>query len=110
MSKIQASPDIAQVKPEEVQRFVDLFCNDVTQTVNGNLDFSTNFNCRVVTATFGAANTDTAVSHTLGRAVAGYFPVSKSVAMDVYSGSKASTTSIIYLKSTAAGSATLVVF
>ncbi len=109
MSKITASTDIQQVKPEDVQRYVDIFCQDVAKTINGNLDFSTNFNCKVLTASFSSANTDTVISHNLGRVTSNFIVVSKSVSCDIYNSS--ATSSSITLKSTVApATVTLVVF
>ena len=110
MSKIQASTGIAQVKPEEVQRFVDLFCQDVTRVVNGNLDFATNFNAKALSVNFSAANTDVAVAHGLGRVVVGYVQTGASAAMSLYDGSKASTSSTLYLRSSATGTARILVY
>ncbi len=110
MSKITASADIQQVKPEEVQRFVDLFCQDTLDTVNGKLDFATNFACKIIDVSFTAANTDTSVNHGLGRVASKYFPISKSAACDVYAGTAQSTSSTLILKGTAIATVTLVVF
>lgn len=110
MSKIQASGGIAQVKPEDVPRFVDIFCQEVLRVVNGGLDFSTNFDCKIVSATFTVANSDLAVAHGLGRVAGGYFPINKSAAMDIYTGSGQGTASTIYLRSSAVGAVDLVVF
>lgn len=100
MSNIQASNNIAQVKPEEVQRFVDLFCQDVVNVVNGKLDFQTNFNCKVVDVSFSSANVDTAVTHNLGRMSTNFIVISKNVSADIYNGTNAGNTNTMYLRST----------
>lgn len=110
MSKITASPDIQQVPPEQAQRFIDLFCQDVIDKVNGKLDFATNFNCKVLTVKFTAANTDAAVQHNLGRVASNYILAGQTVAMQVYNGASTNTSTTLYLRSTAAGSATVIVF
>ncbi len=99
MSKIQASGDIDQVKPEDVQRYVDIFAQDVLRVVNGGLDFATNFNCKVMSVSLSNANADTAVAHNLGRVTSTYLIISKSVSSDIYNGS-AGTSSTLYLKAT----------
>lgn len=110
MSRITASTSIREVKPEEVPRFVDIFCQNVVTVVNGGLDFATNFNCKVVSVVFTAANTDTTVVHNLGRVASKYFPISKTVATDVYDGSVPSSSSAIILRATVPSTVTLVVF
>lgn len=110
MSKITASAEIDQVKAEDVQRFTDIFCHDVADTVNGKLDFENNFDCKVIDVSFLAANTDTSVSHGLGRVPSRYFPISKSAACDVYAGTAPSTSSTLILKGSAIATVTLVVF
>lgn len=110
MSNITASPNISQVEEKELPKFLELFCSDVTDTVNGGLDFQTNFNCKLVSVTFSATNTDTAVAHGLGRAPAGAIRYGGSAAGQVYDGSVAPSANLIYLKCTAAGTANLIVF
>lgn len=102
MSNIQASSGIAQVLPEEVPRFVDLFCQDVTNVVNGNLDFQTNFNCKIVAVTFSSANIDTPVVHNLGRVSTTFLVTSKNVSADIYNGTNSGTTTTMYLRSSVA--------
>lgn len=109
MSSITASPNIQQVKPEQVQEYVDKFCNNVVEVVNGGLDFG-NFNGKSMSVTFSSANVDTAVPHNLGRVVGSYLVLSCSAAMQIYNGTAQSTGAILYLRSSAAGTAQIIVF
>lgn len=110
MSKISASPDISQVKPEELARFVDIFCHDVVQKVNGDLDFQNNINCKLVSIPFAAANTEASVSHGLGRVPTGYLVYGATAAMSVYNGVSTNTAALLYLRASAVGTANLIVF
>ncbi len=110
MSSIQASTDMTQVKPEELAKFIDLFCQDVAETINGKLDFTTNFNCKLLSITFGAAATDTGVVHGLGRVPIGYIVTSASAATSVYSGSVSSSSTSLVLRASAAATVGLIVF
>lgn len=111
MSRITASSDIQQVKPEEVQKYVDIFCQNVVEVVNGKLDFQTNFNSQVLSQSFSAADTDTTIGHNLGRVPFGYLVASKTVSSDIYNGSVSATASTITLKASVAPvTVTLVVF
>lgn len=110
MSQIQASTSIQQVKPDEVPRFVDIFFQEVIRVVNGGLDFQTNFNCKLLIAAFPAANTQVAVSHGLGRNPAGYIVTSISANIVIFNGSTPSNASTLYLQSSGAGSAGLLIY
>ncbi len=110
MSKIQASTDMSNVKPEELAKFVDLFFQDVDRVVNGDLDFQTNFNCQILSITFSAVNTDTTLFHNLKRVPAGYIVISASAATSVYNGSMGNTSSSLFLRASSAATVGLLVF
>ncbi len=102
MSNITASTDMTQVKPEELAKFIDLFFQDVVDTVNGKLDFTTNFNAKLISASFGAADTLTQVQHSLGRVPSGYIVTSASAHTQVYTGGAFTTTTMGLMASTPA--------
>ncbi len=110
MSNITASSDMTQCKPEELAKFLDLFCQDVVSVVNGKLDFSTNFNSKLISITFGAANVNTSANHGLGRVPSGYIVTSATAATSVYNGSMPNTSSSINLMASAAATVGLLVF
>lgn len=110
MSSITASSDIDRVKPEDLPRWTSICLENIISTVNGKLDFQTNFNQKTVSVSFSAADTDTAVSHGLGRAVTGYILVGASAAMSLYDGSSGGTDQVLYLKSSATGSARILLY
>ena len=110
MSSITASTDMTQVKPEQLAEFVDKFFQDVEQTVNGNLDFKTNINCKLLSVTFSAANSSVATAHGLGRVPAGYIVTSATAALSVYNGSTGNDSTNIYLQASAPGTVGLIVF
>lgn len=110
MSKITASPKLAQVQQDEHQRFADIFASDVVDKVNGKLDFQNNFNCKLVTITFTAPGVESSVDHGLGRVPSGYIVYGQSTAMSIHNGTSTNTATTLYLISNAAGTANLVVF
>lgn len=110
MSKVQASVDLATLKPEDFQRYATMALEDIVRQVNGGLDFTSNFSGRLLSVTFSASATDTALAHGLGRVPTGYIITSLSASMVVYSGSAAWTNSSIYLRASAAGTAGVLVF
>ncbi len=110
MSNITASSDMTQCKPEELAKFLDIFCQDVADTVNGKLDFTTNFNCKLISVTFGAAGVSTSAVHGLGRVPSGYIVTGASAATAVYNSTVANTASTINLIASAAATVGLLVF
>lgn len=110
MSKITESTDMTQVKPEELAKFVDLFFQQVADTINGNIDFQTNFNCKLINITFGAANVDVSAGHGLGRTPSGYIVTGASAATSVYNGSVANSSSNIVLRASAPATVGLLVY
>lgn len=110
MARVTASTDIDQLKPEEVQKFVDLALQDIVTQVNGELTIGENIKARLVSVTFSAANTDVQVSHTLGKIAQGYLVYSSSAATSIYNGSSGSTASAIFLRASAPATVGLVIF
>lgn len=106
--KVTASTRIAQVKPEEVQRFVDIALEDIVRVVNGGLG-PDNFDGQVLTVTFSTANVSQAFPHTLGRAPSYYICLGSSAATSIYDGSSANTGSLIYLRATVATTARILI-
>jgi hypothetical protein len=106
--KIQAATNfqnVSEKKPEDVPRFVDIFAQDVVQVVNGNIEPVSNIRCAFVPINFSEANTDVTVSHGLNKVPSACLPASLSTNMIIYSGSTANTANQITLKSSAVGSA-----
>ncbi len=110
MSKITASADFDKVKDDEQARILALFGEQVLSVVNGNLDFATNINCKLMSISFATANANVSTAHSLGRQPTGYIVYQKSANLNVYDGTSANTSSVINLRSSAAGTASMIVF
>ncbi len=111
MSKVTASTDVSQVKPDELAKFVDICLEDIVLQINGKLDFDTNFNAKEITVNFAVANTDTTTAHGLGRVPSRYIVTSSTTALSaVYNGTSANTSSTITLRSSAVGIATILIY
>lgn len=108
--RITAGTDVDKVKPQDMPRFTAIFLAQVVEALNGNLSFSDNLNAKLLTVTFTAANADVATIHGLGRVPAGYFVVGRTAAMIVYDGSSTNTSSLLYLRSSVAGTARIWVY
>lgn len=111
MGQIQASTDFATLKTDEDRfRYIKIFCDAVTQQVNGQLEFGANIRSVFVDVTFTAADVTVSVTHNLGRVPSGYIAVSASAALSIYTGSGAWTSSVMFLAANAAGSVKILVF
>lgn len=95
---------------EDVKRFISQTMAQVITIINGRITLADNFDGKIVSASFTAVNTDTAVTHGLGRTAIGYILVTASAAMSIYTGSQAGDGTTIFLRSNNPGSATILVF
>ncbi len=94
---------------EDLIKFVSIGFDDVVNTVNGNLGFD-NMSVFMLDAAFAAPNAEITFEHKLGRVPAGYLVKGLTAALTVYDGATANTADKIYLKSSAAGTARLIIF
>lgn len=109
--KVTATPDISNVETiDDVKRFSTACLKQLVESVNGNLILTENVKASVVSVSFGSADSDTAVAHNLGKPPVGFILCGASVAMSLYNGSTAANNTTIFIKSTAAGSASVLVF
>lgn len=103
--------DVSNVKSwEELQRYTAILFRQVTSILNNGIVLSDNFNAKIVSVTFNVANSDVSFSHGLARAPIGYISIGNSAAMQIYNGAAANTTDIMFLRSSATGTAQVLVF
>lgn len=106
MSTISQYSDVSNLKDlTSLLTFLSRALGDIASTVNGKLDFPSNFACQIVSVQFTAANTDVVVSHDLKRVPAGYIPIKSSVASPILAGRADWTSSKLFLTSASTGSA-----
>lgn len=110
MSKVTASYEFQAAPEKDLPRFLTLFGEQVARALNNGLDFETNFNSKSVSITFSSANTDASVAHGLGRVPVGYIIIGLSAALTVYDGVGANTTTNLFLRASATGTARLLVY
>jgi hypothetical protein len=110
MSKVTASTDFDRAPKEQLTRFLTLLASDVVQQINGGLDFQSNFNCKLLTVTFSAANAAVAVVHGLGRVPTGFIVYQRSANLVVYDGVSPNTSSTLNLRASAAGTVSGICF
>jgi hypothetical protein len=110
MARLTASEKIDQLKDDaEFKRFLVLFLTEVKLAVNGNLNFVDNFGAREVSVTFSAANTDTRVDTGLKNVPTKYIVQGTTAAMSIYDGTLSPQPGVIFLRSSAVGTARLLV-
>ena len=111
MSKLTGDAGIDKIQePKDQMRFISIFFDQIKMLINNGLQFADNFDSKILTLTFSAASTDTSLTHGLGRVPTGYVILKRSASMTVYDGSAAWTSNLIYLRASAAGSVTVLVF
>lgn len=109
MAKIQNFIDLSNIKDQaDFQRHGSIAIGNISDAVNGNLEFDNNLNTKTVTVAFDSANTDIMVTHNLGRIPSGFIQSNASANMNVFLGSKAPTKNVSYLQSSAPGTITLI--
>lgn len=103
--------DFSNVKdPDELTRFIAIFKDETNRILNSGIIFVDNFNSKILSVTFAAANTDTQVTHNLGRAPGGYLVFKLDAPLIVYDGVQPTTDSSIFLRASATGTATIMLF
>lgn len=108
MGNVNTSPQITNVKdPEERVRFTQICLQGIIDQVNGGLQFVTNITASQKTVNFTAANTNLTIEHGLGTTPTGYIPISKTVSMNIFTGTVAKNATTITLKSSAIGTAVI---
>jgi hypothetical protein len=111
MSKLTRSTNFTQLEEiEELKKFLALFGEEVVLTINGRLDFETNFACQLVRVTFSAASTDTAVAHSLGRVPTGFLLYYLDSPVAIYNGATANTSTTFYLRASNPATAKVILF
>lgn len=111
MSKISQNDRLGTIKdPVDFIRQASKLLGDIVLVINGKIEFGDNIQSQIVSVSFSAQNTDTSVNHALNKSSVNYFPVSKNVACDIYTGNRAANNKTIYLRSTQVASVTLVLF
>lgn len=104
---------------EELIRFTSVALERLQTIINGNINYGDNIagkadllnnvNVQVITIVFPSATT-VAAAHTLGSVPRGYIKAGASAAMSLSNGNQPNTASTIYIASSAAGTAKVMVF
>lgn len=86
--------------PDQFMRFAGQVISDLTNAVNGNIQFDTNILSQAVTVKFITANTDVKVPHLLGKTGVRYIVTSQTAGASIILGTTAQSTTNIYLQAT----------
>lgn len=101
--------DTSNLNQADFMVFVSKMLNDVKSILNGGLLVQDNCSFKVADVQFTAANSEVKINHSLGRLPLGYILIGASAAMSLYNGVTASSVQDIYVRSSATGSATILV-
>jgi len=93
-----------------LKRYASQMFDAILLVINGNISFGDNIQSTTLPVDFNKANTDIQVGHNLGRAPNGYIVVGRSASMTVYDGAQAADADNLYLRSSATGTARILVF
>lgn len=108
--KFTESTNINRVEEEDESKYVEKALNNIAAILNNGIVFTDNFDAKILTITFSAANADVASLHGLGRVPSGYVQIGQSTATTVYDGSTANSASLLYLRASATGVCKVMVF
>lgn len=109
--KIKTALSVSNLKTlEELTRWVSQTLSAIIDLVNGRISMVDNMDVFEATVTFTAANAEVKVPHTLTRVPTRYEISSLTAAMSIYTGTTPFTESNIYLKSSATGVATVLIY
>lgn len=95
---------------DEVIRFASISLGSIINVINGNLTLRDNVFGEFLSFTFTAANQEVSVEHSLKTAPNGYLVVSMDSPMIIYDGLTPNTDTVLYLRSSAAGTAQVFIF
>lgn len=109
--KLKVAQDLSNIKdPEDLQRFLSNTTGQIVSALDGSLSLSDNLNGEFLNFSFVTSNTDTTVTHSLGRVPAGYIVTSNNSNKTIYDGSTNNTASYLVLRASGAGTASIYVF
>ena len=111
MSRVRNLLDFLNITDtKELARFLSNAIREIQQAINGNINFQDNFRGKILEVTFSSANADVRVEHRLGFNAQNYLVLKRSADLTVYDGINASSETVIWLRSSAVGTATIFVF
>jgi hypothetical protein len=102
--------ETSKLEGDQFQRYCSKMLADIVRILNKGILPGDNYDASIISVGFVASNSDTKVTHALNRVPTGYYPLNLSAAMIVYNGTVAASENEITLKSSAAGTALMLIF
>lgn len=99
-----------QADDEKAKAILAEFMEQVAFILNGNTDVLDNLKLQTHRVVFTGIAQDFDIRHNLGRVARGYFVIRKSGNFNIYDGSNDWTANSVFLRSSAVGSATVLIF
>lgn len=111
MSKVKSASDLGSLPTfEALRRWVSVYLQELSQIINGSLEFGVNIKGAFFDVSFEAANTEVRIAHGFGRIPQGYFVTNLNADVVIYNNGTLWDTTYVYLKSSGVADATLFIF
>lgn len=110
--KISLPIDTSNLKVDDPQytSYTSQLFSAILQVLNGEITFNDNCKTTFLTVVFNSANVQQSLVHGLNKIPMGYILVGSKVATQLYDGTTPSSAQAIYLKSTVATTARVLIF
>jgi len=109
--KIKATPELSNLETlEDVTRYGTQVIREIVDLINGNLRITDNLSVSLRDVVFSASSTEVQVEHGLNRLPTGYILVKSNVSTTLFDGDTANSTTLIYLKASAAANTKVLIF
>ena len=90
--------------------YLSQLLNQMQSIINGRISLTDNCYTQLISAQFKSANTNQAFPHSLNKIPTGYILVGAQAATNLYDGTQGNSVNTIYLRSTVATTARILVF
>lgn len=108
--KFTVPTKVANAQGDEFKTYVERAFVQIQEILNNGLTPTENQDGQLLQVSFTAADAEQGIPHALGRVPTLYYILGSSAAMSVYDGVSSNTSSVIYLRSSAIGSAKIFIF
>lgn len=95
---------------EDLKKYTAQVLDQVITAINGKIALNENVDAAIVSVEFPGSGQTVAAKHTLGRVASNYILVGSSAAMSLYDGNRNNEDGALYIQSSAAGTARVLIF
>jgi len=95
---------------EDLRKYTGQILDQVVIAINGKISLNENLDSAILSVEFPSANLTIAAKHTLGRVATNYILVGSSAPMSLFDSATKNEENVLYVQSSAAGTARVLVF